>query len=210
MTDDPDLEGAYALSTPADNLAFYKTWAEDYDATFVQQTSYQFPRVVSESYLSQGGGWPCLDVGCGTGAIAEHMPDGAVIDGLDLSPDMLAVAAGKRIYRNLVEANLKATLPQADATYTGIVSAGTFTHGHVGPEAFGELVRIMAPGGLAVITVKPEIWEALGFAPAFGKLVEMRSISPPEIEEMPVYGNPAKAPEGHADDKGFIVSFRRL
>ena len=81
MANDPDLESAYALETPEDNLKLYRTWAESYDAEFVEGTTYRFPEVVTRTYLEAGGGWPCLDVGCGTGALAEHFAEDAVIDG---------------------------------------------------------------------------------------------------------------------------------
>ena len=36
---------------------------------------------------------------------------------------------------------------------------GTFTCGHVGPEAFDELVRITRPGGYLCFTVREQAWE---------------------------------------------------
>ena len=41
MSDEPDLDSAYALETPEDNLALYKTWAESYDADFVDGAEYR-------------------------------------------------------------------------------------------------------------------------------------------------------------------------
>lgn len=209
MADDPDLESAYSLETPEDNLRLYRQWAETYDADFVAATTYRFPRIVVETYLSAGGGWPCLDVGCGTGALGEYFPDGAEVDGLDLSPEMLAVAERKGLYRQLIEANLKEPLALPDGAYSGIVSSGTFTHGHVGPEALPELVRIMASGALAVISVRPQVWDELGFAAAFDGFARRGELAAPEIAEERVYADPARAPEGHGDDTGYIVSFRR-
>lgn len=210
MADDPDLESAYALETPEDNLRLYRAWADTYDAEFVTATSYRFPEVVTRTYLGAGGGWPCLDVGCGTGALAERFPRGAVIDGLDLSPEMLAVAGQKGLYRNLIEANLKLPLALPDATYAGLVSSGTFTHGHVGAEPLPELVRVMAPGAVGVISVRPKVWDDGGFEAAFADLSGKGLISQSEIAEEKVYADPDRAPEGHGQDTGLIVTFRRL
>ena len=44
-------------------------------------------------------------------------------------------------------------MPVDDATYDGVVSSGTFTLGHVGPEAIGELLRVTKTGGHIVISV---------------------------------------------------------
>ena len=210
MADEPDLDSAYALETPEDNLRLYRQWAETYDSEFVEATTYRFPEIVVRTYLEAGGGQPCLDVGCGTGALAEHFPDGAVLDGLDLSPEMLAVARRKGHYRNLIEANLKEPLPLPDSTYAGLVSSGTFTHGHVGAEALPELVRILAPSAFAVITVRPQVWADKGFEPTFEALASDGLVSLPDIAEERVYADPDSAPDGHGDDTGLIVTFRRL
>lgn len=209
MQNEPDLEGAYAVQSPEDNIRFYRDWADTYDAVFVKRTTYQLPQIAAQTYRDFGGRWPCLDVGCGTGALGEAFPKDAALDGLDISDDMLAVAKAKGLYRNLFRANLKEPLPITDAAYAGLVSSGTFTHGHVGPEALPELARVLCPGGLAVITVKPEIWEDQGFADVFDLLATDGALTRPEIAEVPVYADPEKAPDGHGGDTGFIVTFRK-
>ena len=209
MSKDPDLESAYRIQSADDNIRFYRDWARTYDSDFVEGTTYQFPLIVARTYLEQGGTWPCLDVGCGTGAIGAFMPDDSILDGLDISQEMLAVAREKGRYRTLFSANLKKTLDIEDETYSGLVSSGTFTHGHVGPEALPELARVLRQGGLAIITVKPEIWESEGFSQTFDLMVADGLISRPRIEETRVYADANKAPEGHGDDTGFIVAFRK-
>jgi SAM-dependent methyltransferase len=51
------------------------------------------------------------DLGCGTGRTGTWMHDHgvAVIDGLDLTPEMLEVARGRGVYRRLVEGDVAAT-----------------------------------------------------------------------------------------------------
>ena len=44
-----------------------------------------------------------------------------------------------------------------------IVSSGVFTHGHVGGEAFAELCRLTAPGGVIAVTQRLDLVDA--FAP---------------------------------------------
>jgi len=210
MPDDPDLDSAYALETPADNKRLYRAWAETYDAEFVDGTDFRFPALIARTYLASDGAWPCLDVGCGTGAVAEHLPRDAVLDGLDLSAEMLAVAARKSLYRHLFEVNLKDPLPMDGASYAGLVSSGTFTHGHVGAEALDELVRVLRADGVAVISVKPEIWDEMGFGAAFERLTSAGLIADLGWTEKRIYGDPAKAPDGHGDDTGLIVHFRRV
>lgn len=210
MSDDPDLKSAYALETPEDNLRLYRIWAETYDTDFVAGTGFRLPHLVAEAYCQMGGGWPCLDVGCGTGAVARALPKLAIVDGLDLSPDMLKVSARQGRYRHLIEANLKDPLPLADASYQGIVSSGTFTHGHVGAEALGELIRILAPGAIAATSIRDAVWHAQNFGHVFDQLVTAQKITPPKRRPERIYLTENTAPEGHSDDIAFITTFRRL
>ena len=210
MADDPDLESAYALETPEDNKALYRSWAESYHTDFVEGAGFRLPKLVADIYVAAGGGWPVLDLGCGTGAVAFHLPEGSEVDGLDLSPDMLGVAGRTGLYRNLIEANLKETLPIDTGTYTGLVSSGTFTHGHVGAEALPELLRIMSQGAVAVFSIRDAVWEGMGFDAAFAQLAESGRITPPERTSELIYASASQAPVGHAEDRAFITMFRRL
>ncbi len=207
---DPDLDNAYALQSPDDNLALYRTWAETYDADFVEGTAYRLPELIANAYGEQGCTWPCLDVGCGTGAAAHMLPGDAVIDGLDLSPDMLAVAKRTGRYRNLIEANLKELLPLDDASFAGLISSGTFTHGHVGAEALDELIRILAPGAVAAISIRDTVWDSQNFASTFARLQSAEKITPAIRTAERIYRSGETAPEGHAEDVAYITTFQRL
>jgi len=210
MADEPNLQAACAVQTPEDKLKLYEKWAETYDADFVQATTYRFPKSVTQSYVDAGGRSPCLDAGCGTGALGEHFPESAVVDGLDLSSEMPALAHRKKLYRNLIEAKLKEPLDLGDETFSGLVSSGTFTYGHIGPEALPELVRVLAPGAVAIITVRPEVWGDLDFDQTFEALQANGYVSAPEIAEERVYSDSTRAPEGHDEDFGLIVTFRHI
>ena len=210
MSDKPDLDSAYALSTPDDNLRLYKDWAETYDADFVEGAGFRFPRLVAEAWVTEGAEGPCLDVGCGTGAVADHLPDGTEVHGLDLSPQMLAVAASKGRYARLIEADLTKPLDLPDASYASLTSSGTFTHGHVGGAALIELARLLRPGALAVVSIRDEIWVSMGFANAFAQLVRNGVITAPDRRLEMIYANADVAPEGHAQDQAFLTTFRRL
>lgn len=203
----PDLDGAYALQTPDDSVRYYRDWADRYDSDFAADMDYQSPRVVAAAFEALGGRGPVLDVGAGTGLVAEalnHLGIGPV-DGIDISADMLAVAAAKGFYRSTIQADLTRALPLENSVYSGVISAGTFTSGHVGPDAFRELLRISAPGAVFAVTVHSAVYEAGGFPAYFasvGALIEgFRS------EPFRIYG-PGASGE-HANDTGWIVSFRK-
>ena len=56
--------------------------------------------------------------------------------------------------------SLGATLPFADNHFAAIISAGVFTTGHVGVEGLDDLLRICAPGGIIVLTIKDVLWQS--------------------------------------------------
>ena len=206
--DKPNLHAAYALETPEDNQRLYGDWAQTYDQSFAQSMDYQLPDHVARVFAELGGVGPVLDVGAGTGLLAEALRShsDAVIDALDLSADMLAVAGQKGIYRTLIEADLTKSLPISPENYDGIVSSGTFTHGHVGPDALDKLIAIARPGALFVLSVNAEYFEARGFAAKFDVLAP--KISDYHIRTVSIYG--ANADPTHLGDKGHLAVFRRM
>ena len=208
------VNDAYALETPADNIDLYKKWAGTYDTEFAAAEGYVLYLHVSEQLLqrqSQIEG-PVLDVGCGTGLVGEALRGGGidVVDGIDISPEMLAEAGkkttadGTPVYRNLMTADLTKTIDIADNHYGALISAGTFTHGHLGPESLDELWRVAAPSAVAVIGVRSTHYEAMGFKAKFEADVASGTITEPEIVMANVYGENARNAE-HADDKYHIV-----
>ena len=52
-------------------------------------------------------------------------------------------------------------LPLEDGSVDVVIATGVFTHGHVGSEAFSEVLRLARPGGWVVITCRSEVWDEL-------------------------------------------------
>lgn len=209
MDKKPSLGDAYALKTPQDNKRLYREWAQSYDGGFAQSMDYQLPAHVAHLFAQLGGAGPVLDVGAGTGLLAQALRplSEVAIDGLDISAEMLAQAAQKQVYRNLIEADLTSPLPLAlDAgQYGGIVSSGTFTHGHVGPEALDQLIPLARPDALFVLSVNAEHFKARGFEAKFNALAPL--ITDYHIRTVSIYGQ--QADPTHAADKGHLAVFRR-
>ncbi len=212
MTDDdnikPDLDAAYDLKGPEDNKRLYKAWADSYDADFVDASGYRLARVVARTFVQAGGKGPVLDVGCGTGQVVRNLPLGMVVDGLDLSAEMLEHARRMGRYRNLIEADVTQPLPLRPHNYEGWVSAGTFTHGHVGPQAVARLVSMLRPGGLAVFSGNANYFQTAGFAEMLDGLDAAGQIRDLHISQEQIYAHPAAAPPGHEQDMGKVIVFR--
>ena len=205
---DPDLDAAYALETPDDNRKLYADWAQSYDAGFAQDMDYRLPQLVATvlAQVMQRDG-AVLDVGAGTGLVAQHFAriDDVAMDALDISPDMLAVAGQKSLYRDTIVGDLTGRLDIGDARYDAIVSSGTFTHGHVGPDALDELLRVAKNGAVFVLSINAEHFHSRGFAAKFALLEP--GIEGLEHRIVDIYGpdaNPA-----HQNDQAHITVFRK-
>lgn len=182
---DPHLERAYTLSGPDDARALYDEWAATYDADVTGEVQgYVAPSVTAEAVVAAAGtDGEVLDAGCGTGLVGVelHRRGVGTIDGLDLSPGMLAQARATGVYRDLREADLTAALELPDDRYDVVVCVGTLTHAHVGPSALSEFARVIRPGGFLVATVLDDVWESGGYRAEVdrlcaGDLVEAVSI----------------------------------
>ncbi len=198
------LDVAYALETPEDSVRLYRTWAATYDVDFAERMDFQLPKLVAGLYAANAAG-PVLDVGAGTGlaAIALAKRGVAPVDGIDISPEMLAVAATKNAYRRGIIADLTQPLPIPDNAYRGCVSSGTFTHGHVGPVAFDELLRVTVPGGFFAVSINPAVYETAGFAAKFVGLAAKLD----RLQLHSVQGFGPRAVGEHRNDPGMIVTF---
>lgn len=202
---DPDLGGAYALRTPEDHRRYYAAWAARYDADFAARMAYRLPDLVAAAYAAAGGAGPVLDVGAGTGLLGVALAARGIgpVDGVDLSPEMLAAARAKGCYRRLAQADLTAGLPPLDTPYAGLASSGTFTRGHLGPDVLVGLFDLCAPGAVVALSVHEAVWEAQGFAAA---LSPGGRIASAETMAEPIYA--AATDDPHARDHAMIVTLR--
>ncbi|MFQ5545206.1 MAG: class I SAM-dependent DNA methyltransferase [Acidiferrobacterales bacterium] len=168
------LERAYDLQSGDEALSLYRDWATSYDTDLVDPLGYVGPARVADIAAARCRDFNAqiLDVGCGTGLVGERLASLGYrkMDGLDFSQEMLDVARTKNVYGVLINADLTQPLSIETASYDFIVSCGTFTHGHVGPEALDELLRITRAGGIFCISINTEIYRSNGFADKLSEL----------------------------------------
>ena len=165
------LDDAYSLKTPADSIKLYKKWAQTYDEEFAFNSNYLSPKKISNFFkeYSNKNDTPILDVGAGTGLVGEILnnKNKHEIIGIDISPEMLDQAKLKGCYSSLIVADITKKIPLNNNSIGAVVSAGTFTHGHVGASALDELLRITKPGGLFVLSINSKIFVKGGFQKKF-------------------------------------------
>ncbi len=208
-TDKPDLESAYGLKSPDDSRRLYAEWADDYDDNFVAREDYQLHIHIARAFVAAGGQGPVLDVGAGTGLCGAVLAGLGVgpLDATDISAEMLDQAMRKDIYRDAIEADLNLGVPVSPDSYSGVVSSGTFTTGHVGPGAIDALLRVARRGAQFALSVKATHYQSEGFEAAFKALVQDQKISNLTLQKTRIYGDMATGE--HKDDISLIVLFEK-
>ncbi len=200
---------AYAVgSGPEAMRAFYDTWSTTYDEDFGGAGGYVYPAQVANVYLShaKADDVPIADIGCGTGLVGLALaPSGRPIDGFDVSPGMLTKAGDKHVYRELIEADLTLASNQPGA-YGAVVSSGTFTVGHLGPDALTKALGLGRASALCVIGINSQHYRDAGFADCVTKWTESGAISDLQVRTVPIYRD-AGNPEDPAD-VALVLVFR--
>jgi predicted TPR repeat methyltransferase len=169
MNDDSEkarriLQRARAITGSDDAISVYAEWAASYDRDVFSTLKVTGTNTIADllcEHTRDIHSTRVLDAGCGTGAVAARLKVHGfdLIDGVDLSPDMLKIAKAKKLYRSLIEANLNRPLDLPHSPYTAIVSAGTFTTGHVGAAGFHNLFAHLQKNGLMACVIANPVWQ---------------------------------------------------
>lgn len=137
------LDKAYGTKDTAETRQLYDDWAASYEAE-IAENGYATPgRCASVlARFTDDLNAPILDFGCGTGlsGLALKLAGFTVIDGMDLSPEMLAEARNKGIYRDLDVVSGDGPPPIRKGQYTAIAAIGVIG---VGAAPIGVLDHLM-------------------------------------------------------------------
>ena len=117
----------------------FDQFSADYDQRMIEQLAYAAPQILlalAGMVIPHREQLSILDLGCGTGlAGAVFKPLAARLDGVDLSPAMIAKARARNIYDGLEVADLELALAAGGPCYDLVLAADTLVY-------LGDLKRV--------------------------------------------------------------------
>jgi SAM-dependent methyltransferase len=128
----------------------YGEWAATYDSTVPDEMDLDLLGQL------QTIAWPdfeqAVDLGCGSGRTGRWLREHGIacVDGVDFSPEMLALAEAKAVYRRLEEADVANTGMAPDA-YGLVIACLVDDHLADLHPFYAEAARLARPGGTAVV-----------------------------------------------------------
>ncbi len=176
--------------------SLYDDWAETYD-DYLEGISYVAPAIGAQLLADHlhNTNSKILDVGCGTGLVGIELVKRqfSLMDGVDLSEGMLALAKETSNYQLLCQGDINQTFPEALSDYDASISIGILGI-HVGINALNEMVRLTRSGGVCVISVRTPYYEPSGYKSHIYELVKEQKIELlQEVEKPYILDEGAKA-----------------
>ncbi len=176
---DKDIENKvpiYKLKTTEEIMKYYDEWGTDnkYDKDMIEW-DYTGPKETVNIFKKYANNKEIkiYDAGCGTGLVGVELKKNGYtnFDGVDLSQKLLDLVPNG-LYKNLSKTDLNKPLNISDNKYDAILCVGTFTFGHVKPQALDEFIRITKNKGLICFTINEGIYEEYGFDKKINELTE--------------------------------------
>lgn len=173
MNIDDKIQWVYSSQNKQELNERYNVWAKDYEQDLDDQFGYIGPEPAVDvlvNYVSPNA--KILDAGAGTGLVGQilHQRGYHNLEAMDMSLGMLKEAEQKNVYQKLHQGILGEVLDFPTATFDAIISVGVFTYGHVGSDAFDELIRMTKPGGYIIFTISVGHYENSDFSTKLSSL----------------------------------------
>jgi predicted TPR repeat methyltransferase len=136
---------------------FFDEYAGSFDAHLVDTLQYRAPATLAAQIATLGSRRfaSTVDLGCGTGLLGPLLrPLSDRLEGVDLSPAMLAQAEARDVYDVLVRDDIVSHLHATDARHDLVVAADVFIYVGALAPVFEAVARALAPGGLFAFTAE--------------------------------------------------------
>ena len=157
----------YKLKTTHEVMKYYDEWGKgnkynqdmaDWNYTGPKETVEVFKKYALNKNIS------IFDAGCGSGLVGLELKKFGYkyLHGADLSQKLLDTIP-KNLYQKLIKIDLNKPININNNFFDAIMCVGTFTFGHVKPQALDEFIRITKSNGLICFTINEGIYEEYGF-----------------------------------------------
>jgi predicted TPR repeat methyltransferase len=151
------VKGEKISQAPADYLrAYFDRFADNFDNQLTKVLDYDVPAALHALIAPANRHFRhILDLGCGTGLAAPLLaPLGDRLSGVDISSGMLARAAERRLYNDLIEADVVDYLASAPGAFDLILAADLLIYiGDVEALVAG-VASALQPGGLFAFSIE--------------------------------------------------------
>lgn len=151
MNENDITEDLWKSHSDSEIKKIYGSWASHYDSD-VAEWGYATPTRLALALRQAGANIikPVLDFGCGTGlsGMALKAVGFQVIDGTDISPEMLEKAQEKPAYRQVWIGTPGSLGHIRRGDYPVIAATGVVSLGAAPPETLDLLIDAIGPGGL--------------------------------------------------------------
>jgi len=168
----------YKLKTTDEVMRYYDDWGLEnkYDQDMLDW-KYSGPKETIEVFkkYEKNKDAKIYDAGCGTGLVGAELKKFGYnnFDGADLSQKLLDLVP-KGLYQKLSKTDLNKDIEIKENIYDAVMCVGTFTFGHVKPNALNEFVRITKNKGLICFTINEGIYEDYGFDKKIKELTDKK------------------------------------
>lgn len=207
-TRDERLAKVYSTGDKQSLEAEYDSWAADYDADLFAM-GYVYPGLMAAlaaKHITDGDA-EIIDIGAGTGLMAWFLaPLGFKnLTALDMSQGMLDVAAKSGLYKAVQRDVLGEPLSHGDKAFDAAISTGTFTAMHAPDDCFEEILRIIKPGGLLLVSLRVDGNVSAGYQAALQALCDKGAIALiDKTEETPAFLLPDDPEEAKVRGQLFV------
>jgi len=202
--DDFNVKSVYSYKSSEDLKRYYNDWATGYD-NYAKEVKYTLADYIAKaaSNLMPDDVVSVLDIGCGTGIVGESLSTyrpQCLIDGVDISIEMINIAKSKKrpdklsCYYTLYCEDLIQKSKLIEKKYDFIVSAGTFTLGHLGVKELIESMDYLKNKGKAIFSIKTDHYENDNFYMALQICLGKNIINNLKIDEINTYDSDFDAP----------------
>jgi ubiquinone/menaquinone biosynthesis C-methylase UbiE len=132
---------------------YFNKKAAVYDQSSSMRISPDLMSVLLNKLTSYPQPYSLLDIGCGTGVMLAQLPNriNASLAGLDISPEMLAVARKKIDGEVDLRIGDSESLPWKPATFDVVICTLSFHHYPNPGQALSEMRRVLKPGGMVLL-----------------------------------------------------------